>query len=85
MKPTIEELRDELFSTLKELRSKDAPMDLDRAKVVAAVGQTIIDSARVEVEFIRVAGGQGTGFVPMQLPPPKDGLKEPAVRVHKIR
>lgn len=86
MKHTIEELRGELFSTLKALRDPEKPMDLDRAKVIAQVGQTIIDSARTEVEFMKVAGGQGTGFIPQQLPATADGTtREPAVRVHKLR
>lgn len=85
MKHTIEELRTELFATLKDLRDPQKPMDLDRAKVIATVGQTIIDSARTEVEFMKVAGGQGTGFIPQQLPAPKDGEKEPPVRVHRLR
>jgi len=39
-------------------------MDLDRAKTVCAVAGQIIDSARVEVEFVKISGGTGTGFIP---------------------
>jgi hypothetical protein len=86
MNKTIDGLREVLFDTLKDLRDKEKPMDLDRAKAVVAVAQTIVDSARTEVEFIKVAGGQGTGFIPQQLPPAADGSqREPAVRVHKLR
>lgn len=64
MSNTIESLRDHLFQTLAALRDKETPMDLDRAKTVCAVSQQIIDSARVEVEFVKVSGGRGTGFIP---------------------
>lgn len=65
----ISELRDHLFATLRGLRDKDAPMDLDRARAISQVAGTIIDSARVEVEFAKVTGQQTTsGFLPV----PKD-------------
>ncbi|MGT2472001.1 hypothetical protein [Paraburkholderia terrae] len=31
----------------------------------ADVGQVIINSAKVEVDFMRVAGGKGSGFIPV--------------------
>lgn len=66
----IAELRDHLFATLRGLRDKDAPMDLDRARAISQVAGTIIDSARVEVEFAKVTGQQTTsGFLPV----PTDG------------
>jgi hypothetical protein len=40
-------------------------MDLDRAKTIADVSQTIINSAKVEVEFIKTTGQtQTTDFLP---------------------
>lgn len=80
----IKELREHLFATLRDLRSKDAPMDLDRAKAVAQVAGTLIDSARVEVDFLRVTWqSEGTGFIaaePEDLPP---GVV--AVHRHRIK
>jgi hypothetical protein len=68
----INELRDHLFATLRGLRDKDAPMDLDRARAISQVAGTIIDSARVEVEFAKVTGQQTTsGFLPT--PTAEDG------------
>jgi hypothetical protein len=58
VKNKAEDLRDHLFETLESLRDKDEPMDLDRAKTVAAVAQVIIQSAKVEVDLLRVTGGQ---------------------------
>lgn len=69
MKHTISDLRDTLFETLKDLRSKENPMEIDRAKAIVQVSETIIESARTEVEFMRVTGTAGSGFIP-ELPPP---------------
>lgn len=61
----INELREHLFATLRALRDKETPMDVDRARVISQVAATVIDSARVEVEHMRVTGEhQGTGFLP---------------------
>lgn len=65
MKNKIEDLRDHLFSTLEALRDPDQPMELDRAKAVADVAQTIINSAKAENEFLKITGGgRGSGFIP---------------------
>lgn len=67
MSNDITELRAHLFDTLRGLRDKEKPMDLDRAKTVAAVAGVLIDSARVEVEMIRVTGAaSGTGFIAVE-------------------
>ncbi len=60
----IESLREHLFDTLKALKDKDKPMEIDRAKAIADVAQTIINSAKVEVDYMRLRGDKGTGFVP---------------------
>ena len=58
----ITEVRALLFGALRGLSDKS--MDIDRAKAIADVGQTIINSAKVECEFLKVAGGKGSGFIP---------------------
>lgn len=63
----IAELREHLFDTLRGLRNKDDPMDIDRAKAVSEVAKTLIDSARVEVDYLRITGNSvGTGFIALQ-------------------
>lgn len=52
----IDALRDHLFATLAALRDPEKPMDIDRAKAVSDVAQTIINSAKVEVDFMRQTG-----------------------------
>jgi len=67
MKNKIEDLRDHLFATIEGLLDEDNPMDIQRAKAVAEVGQTIINSAKTEVEFLKHTGAvEGSGFIPEQ-------------------
>jgi hypothetical protein len=73
-KNKINDLRDHLFETLEALRDKEEPMDLDRAKAVAEVARVVIDSAKVEVEFLKVTGGlKSTGFLPEDTEPAPGG------------
>jgi hypothetical protein len=60
----IESLREHLFDTLKALKDKNNPMEIARAKAISDVAQTIIDSAKVEVAYMKQRGDKGTGFVP---------------------
>lgn len=62
-KYTSEILRERLGETLDALLDKSNPMDLDRAKAVAEVAQTMINVAKVEIDYARVTGGAGTGFI----------------------
>lgn len=55
----LNDLRDHLFMTLEDLRDKDNPMDLDRAKAVAEVAGVLIESAKVEVQAIRALDQAG--------------------------
>lgn len=72
MANTIDDLRSHLFDTLAALKDKDKPMDLDRARTVADVAKVLIDSAKVEVEFLKVTGTvQSTGFLPAGAARPK--------------
>jgi hypothetical protein len=65
MANTIDDLRSHLFETLAALKDKDAPMDLDRAQAVAEVAKVIVESAKVEVSFLKVTGAlKSTGFLP---------------------
>jgi hypothetical protein len=64
MKNKIEDLRDHLFSAIEGLMDEEKPMEINRAKAVADVAQTIINSAKVEVEFLQVTGAKrGSAFL----------------------
>jgi hypothetical protein len=61
----IDDLRNHLFETLEALKDDEKPMDLDRARAVAEVAKVIVDSAKVEVDFLKVTGAaRSTGFLP---------------------
>jgi hypothetical protein len=55
MSKTINDLRDALFETLQAVKSGE--MALDRAKAMTDIGQAIINTAKVEVDYIRATGG----------------------------
>lgn len=59
----IEDLRNTLIDMIKTLNDKDAVVDLDRAKVAAELAQVVVNSAKAEVDFMRVTGGAGSGFI----------------------
>jgi len=56
----VSDLRAHLFATIAALRDKNDPMDIDRAKAISEVATTIINTAKVEVDYIRATGSTGT-------------------------
>lgn len=63
MSNDINDLRSHLFDALRGL--KDKSMDLETAKGIADIGQVIINSAKVEVDYMKATGEQvGSGFIP---------------------
>ena len=68
---TLEDLREHLFETLKSLRDQENPMSIDRAKAISEVAQTVINSAKAEIDYLR-ATDQLEARLPV-LEPKKDG------------
>lgn len=64
MKNKIEDLRNHLFETIEMLKDEENPMDIHRAKAVSNAAQVIVNSAKVEVDYMKNCGGRGTGFIP---------------------
>lgn len=63
MSNDINALRSTLFDTLREVKA--GTMDLDRAKTINDTAQTIINTAKAEVDFMKVTGSNsGTEFIP---------------------
>jgi hypothetical protein len=58
----IEDLRDHLFEIIEMLKEDD--MQLDKAKAIADIAQVIINSAKVEVDMMKVVHGNRSGFIP---------------------
>ena len=67
--PHINELRAHLMETLASLRDRENPMEPDRARAVAQVAGVLVDTARVEVDYIKATGQDVSNFI--------DGLKAP--------
>lgn len=64
-KNKIEDLRDHLFETIEALKDEHQPMDLARARTIADVARVVVDSAKVEVEFLKATGERrSTNFLP---------------------
>jgi len=78
MKNKIEDLRNHLFATLEALSDSEKPMELERARTIAEVSQVIINSAKVEVDYIKATGAlKGTGFIPDAGSQPLGGPAQP--------
>ena len=64
-KNKIEDLRNHLFETIEML--KDGDMEIDKAKAISEVAQVIINSAKVEVQFLKEMGSnKHTGFIQLE-------------------
>ncbi len=55
-KNTLKDLRDHLFETIEALKDQDEPMEVERAEAISDVAQTIINSAKVELQFLELTG-----------------------------
>ena len=67
--PHINTLREHLMATLASLRDKESPMEPDRARAVAQVASVLVDTAKVEIDYIKATGQDNSDFL--------DGMKAP--------
>jgi hypothetical protein len=63
MTTSINELREHLMGTLASLRDRENPMEPDRARAVASVASVLVDTARVEVDYIKATGQEESSFL----------------------
>lgn len=69
MKNTITDLRNHLFETIESLKDEDSPMDIQRAKAISDVAQVVINSAKVELQFMELVGEEkNNGFFSLRSP-----------------
>lgn len=61
--PHINQLRDHLMETLAALRDRENPMEPDRARAVAQVASVLVDTAKVEVDYIKATGQDKSSFL----------------------
>ena len=69
--PHIDQVRQALLATLTDLRNRDNPMDIERAKAVATVAGVLVDTAKVENDYLKITGQDRSSF-----------LEQPADELH---
>lgn len=97
-RPHIDQVRSALMDTLTDLRDKANPMDIERAKAVAQVATVLVDTAKVENEYLKITNLGHSGFLEPAtsgvagLPAPQQGdgtptahVPFPATTVHRLR
>lgn len=57
---TTQDLRDHLFKQIEKLNDPTADLDkeLEKAKAMASIGNVIVNSVKIEIDFMRVTGGK---------------------------
>lgn len=82
MSRNIADLREGLFDAMDQLKA--GKLDIDKAKAISEMSQVIINSAKVEVDYIRANNGGETPFLESvgdnNLPPGITGR-----RVHRLK
>ena len=61
--PHITQVRMALLDTLSDLRNREQPMEVDRARAVAQVAAVLIDTAKVECEYLKLTGQDNSTFL----------------------
>lgn len=67
---TIADLRETLFATMYALR--DGSIDIDKARQINEVARTLVETAKVEVDYLRVTEDDKAPF--LQTPEPVQPL-----------
>jgi hypothetical protein len=75
MKNKLTDLRNHLFETLEALKDPDKPMDVDRARAISEVGKSLIDSAKLELQFLELTGEAEGATRFFDEPRPQTGVK----------
>lgn len=58
---TISDLRAVLFATIEGVRS--GTVDLDKARAINELSKTVVESAKVEVQYLEATGGGESSFI----------------------
>lgn len=80
---TINDLRETLFATLEGVKS--GSIDLDKARQINEVAKTIVETAKVEVDYLRVTGGGESEFIDTAIGAGNVPEGITGRRVHRIR
>lgn len=75
--PHIDAVRQSLMDTLADLRNKDKPMEIDRARAIAEVANVLVSTAKVECEYLKLTGQDRSNF----LETPADDISDGVPRI----
>ena len=90
MSHNIEGLRQRLFDAIDGVRA--GTLDIDKAKMISDLSQVIVNTAKVEADYLRACGGDSSRFLaPPSIedtvegirPPPNNGIL--GVRRHLLK
>ena len=88
---TIADLRRHLFAQLEQLNDTSKPADIARARAVSELGQTIINSLKVEIDYFEIVHGEvDVPFIEDQTPkgradtPPERKVLSPMERQAQV-
>lgn len=74
-RPHMDQVRSALLATLTDLRDRENPMDIERAKAVAQVATVLVDSAKVENDYLKITGQDQSKF--LEQPPVSTQVRIP--------
>jgi hypothetical protein len=85
MSHNINDLRATLFETLQGVR--DGSVSVDTAKAISELSQNIINTAKVEIDYLKAGGNVTSEFIEMKPiePPPPAGPSPVVTRIHRIK
>ncbi len=75
MKNRLTDLRNHLFETLEALKDEKKPMEVDRARAISDVGQTLIETAKLELKLLELTGSADKPTKFFDEPKPLEGVK----------
>lgn len=66
MRNKMTDVRNLLIQTMEEMLDPETTIDVEKAKVVSQLGNVLVKSAKVEVDYLKAIGSNGevtTGFM----------------------
>lgn len=63
MQQNIQDLRSKLFKVMDDLQA--GTIDVPKAKALNETAQVLVNTAKVEISFMRLNGSLGSGFIPV--------------------
>jgi hypothetical protein len=61
MSKNLSDLREALFDALQKV--KDGTLEIDQARAINEIGKTLVDTAKVEVDYLRATDGGESSFI----------------------